>query len=136
MRLFDGDIVFFVIFRIFMVVFKICIDWFFFCLWFVVGGMVFLVGFEFFRYVVLFGSLVQVGYWGFYVVELLCGVFMLLGLWMLVVSFGLMFIIGWLLVQGWFYGVVLLGNFYGLFFLFVVFVFVLGGVGKWVVGRS
>ncbi|MFZ4537222.1 hypothetical protein [Propionivibrio sp.] len=112
------------------------INWSLFCLRLAVGGMAFFAGFEPLMHAHIPTNLSQAGLWGLNLLEMLCGVFMLLGLWMPVASFGLTLIIGWPLVLGWMHGAPILGNLHSLFLLLVAFASALGGAGKWAVGRG
>lgn len=119
-----------------MAVSKARIDWALLCLRLAVGGMAFLEGFTVLRRLAFPGSLEQALAWGFNLLEMLCGVLMVLGLWMPVASFILALIIGGPLVLSWLNGAPVLGNLHGLFLLLVAFAAALGGAGKWAVGRQ
>lgn len=115
---------------------KTRIAWALLCLRLAVGGMALLAGVEPLLRASLPASLPQAIHWGLHLMEMLCGVFMVLGLWMPVASLLLTLIIGWPLAQGWLHGAAFFGNLHGLFLLLVAFASALGGAGKWALGRD
>lgn len=119
-----------------MAVSKDRIDFSRFVLRLAIGGMAILLGFEALRHSGLPGTLWQAGHWMLHLVEMLCGVLILIGLLMPAASLVLTVIMGWPLVDGWVHGAALLGNLHGLFLLLVTLAAALGGAGKWAVGRE
>jgi hypothetical protein len=119
-----------------MAVSKDRIDFSRFFLRLAIGGMAILLGFEALRHSGLPSTLWQAGYWMLHLVEMLCGVLILIGLLMPLASLVVTVIVGWPLVDGWAHGAALLGNLHGLFLLLVTLAAALGGAGKWAVGRE
>jgi hypothetical protein len=101
-----------------------------------IGGMAILLGFEALRHSGLPSTLWQAGYWMLHLVEMLCGMLILIGFLMPAASLVVTVIVGWPLVDGWVHGAPLLGNLHGLFLLLVTLATALGGAGRWAVGRE
>jgi len=101
-----------------------------------VGGMAIWIGFESVRHSGLPATFMQAAHWFLHLVEMLCGVLIVLGLLMPIASLVLTALVAWPLVAAWLHGAPLLGNPQGLFLLLVTLAAALGGAGRWALARD
>ena len=119
-----------------MAVSKDRIDFSRFLLRLAIGGMATWAGFEAIRHGGVPATLVQAAHGLLHLIEMLCGLLVVIGLWMPAASLVLAVVMAWPLVAGWLHGAPLLGNLHGLFLLLVTLAAALGGAGKWAIGRD
>jgi len=119
-----------------MAVSKDRIDFSRFLLRLAIGGMATWMGFEALRHGGFPSTLVQAAHGMLHLIEVLCGLLVVIGLWMSAASLVLAVVMAWPVVAGWLHGAPLLGNLHGLFLLLVTLAAALAGAGKWSVGRD
>ncbi len=114
---------------------KTRVDWSLLLLRLAVGGMALLQGLAVLRHAhgaISFGNAAG---WGLAILEMICGIFVLIGLWTWLMAAVLVGLVGWPLVHGWLHGAGVLHNPGALFRLLVTLACAVGGGGKWAVDR-
>lgn len=101
-----------------------------------IGGLAILLGFQAIRHSGFPSTIHAAGYWGMYLLEMLCGALIMVGFLMPFASVVLTLIIGFPIVMGWMHGASVLGDLHALFLLLVVSATALGGAGQWALGRE
>jgi uncharacterized membrane protein YphA (DoxX/SURF4 family) len=101
-----------------------------------IGGMAIWWGFDALRHSSFPATFMQVAYGLLHLIELVCGLLVVIGLLMPAASLVLAVVVAWPLVAGWLHGAPLLGNLHGLFLLLVTLAAAVGGAGRWAVGRD
>ncbi len=114
---------------------KMRVDWSLLLLRLAVGGMALLQGFGMLRHAHAIPSFAHALGLGLALLDMICGLLVLLGLWTWVAAAVLAGLAGWPLALGWVHGAGALSNPAGLFRLLTALACALGGGGKWAVDR-
>ena len=114
---------------------KTRVDWSLLLLRLAVGGMGLLQGLAVLRHAHGAISFGNAAVWGLALLEMICGLFVLIGLWTWLAAAVLVGLVGWPLVHGWLHGAGILASPAGLFRLLTTLACALGGGGKWAVDR-